>query len=166
MESNNKLKEISIKNRTSNYFDDIIKFKYFDINNILIDEKSYENIMIYYISYKTLMVAKPLHIRLVKVNGFIGIYDGTEYLVLFGPDKHDTIFNRIIYLIGVKISISYVISHYYTKIKVDSDDSLLLGKKLNAKMLKCLILIKPVFNKDKNNYYYNTFLEKGSCKLP
>ena len=29
------------------------------------------------------------------------------------------------------------------------------------------MLLKSVFNKDKNNYYYNnTFLEKGSYELP
>ena len=37
-----------------------IKFKDFDIDNILIDEKSYENILLYNISYKTLICAKPL----------------------------------------------------------------------------------------------------------
>ena len=38
MESNNKLKETDIKNRICYYFDNIIKFKDFDFNNILIDE--------------------------------------------------------------------------------------------------------------------------------
>ena len=31
---------------------------------------------------------------------------------------------------------------------------------------KVIILIKSVFNKDKNNYYYNIFLEKASHELP
>ena len=29
-----------------------------------------------------------------------------------------------------------------------------------------IILIKSVFNKDKNNYHHNIFLEKGSNELP
>ena len=37
------------------FFDDIIKFEDFDFDNILIDEKSQENILIYDISYKTLI---------------------------------------------------------------------------------------------------------------
>ena len=41
MESNDKLKGIDIKNRTCYCFDEIIKIEYFDLNNILIDEKSY-----------------------------------------------------------------------------------------------------------------------------
>ena len=122
MESNSKLKEISIKNRTCYYFDNIIKFKNFDIDNILIDEKSYENILVYDISYKTLIGAKPLRIRLYKVNGFIRIYDGTRYLVLFELEKYDATFNRIRYLIGVKSGI--IISHYCVKIKIDSYDFL------------------------------------------
>ena len=59
MESNNKLKEVDIKYRTCYYFDDIIKIEDFDFNNILINEKSYENILDYGISYKTLIGAKP-----------------------------------------------------------------------------------------------------------
>ena len=38
------------------YFDDIIKFEDFDLDNILLDEKQYEDILIYDISYKTLML--------------------------------------------------------------------------------------------------------------
>ena len=47
MESNDKLKEIDIKNRTCDYFEDITKIEDFDFENILIDEKSYENILVY-----------------------------------------------------------------------------------------------------------------------
>ena len=42
MESNDELKEIDIKNCAC-YFDNIIKPKDFDLNNILINEKSYEH---------------------------------------------------------------------------------------------------------------------------
>ena len=37
MESNDKLTEIDIKNPMCCYFDDIIKFEDFDLDNILID---------------------------------------------------------------------------------------------------------------------------------
>ena len=40
-----------------------IKLKDFDLDKTLIDEKSHENILIYDISYKTLMDVKPLRIR-------------------------------------------------------------------------------------------------------
>ena len=43
--------------------------------------------MIYDISYKAFMGAKPLQIRFDKIDGFIEIYDGTRYLVLFRPER-------------------------------------------------------------------------------
>ena len=55
------------------------------------DEQSYENILVYEISYKTLIGAKPLHIRFGKADAFIRVHDGTRCLVLFGPDWHYTI---------------------------------------------------------------------------
>ena len=45
----NKVKDIDIKNRTYYFFNDIINMKKFYLNNIKIDEKSYKNILIYYI---------------------------------------------------------------------------------------------------------------------
>ena len=44
---NTELKKVLIKNRSYYYFDDIIKLEDFDIDNILIDEKSHKNIFIY-----------------------------------------------------------------------------------------------------------------------
>ena len=83
MERNDELKEIDIKNRTCFYFGNITKIEDFNLDNILIHEKSYENILVYNISYKTLIDSKPLHIRFDKINEFIRVYDGTRYLVLF-----------------------------------------------------------------------------------
>ena len=40
------------------YFDDIIKFEDLDLDNSLIEEKSYENVSVNDISYKTLVGAK------------------------------------------------------------------------------------------------------------
>ena len=62
---------INIKNRTCYYFHDIIKIENFNLVNILIDEKSYENILVYNISYKTLIDAKPLRIRLDELEGLL-----------------------------------------------------------------------------------------------
>ena len=54
----NRVKDIFIKNRTCYFFDDIINIKHFDPNNIKIDEKSYKNILIYYIGYVTIKDSK------------------------------------------------------------------------------------------------------------
>ena len=61
------------------YSDDIIKFEDFDFDNILIDKKSLENILIYDISYKTLIETNPLHISFDKIDGIIRIYNGNRY---------------------------------------------------------------------------------------
>ena len=42
MESNDQLIQIDIKNRTCYYFDDLIRTEDYNLDNILIDEKSYE----------------------------------------------------------------------------------------------------------------------------
>ena len=59
MERNDELKEIDIKNRMCYYFDDIIKIEDFVLNDILIDEKSYENILVYNSLCKTIIDSKP-----------------------------------------------------------------------------------------------------------
>ena len=41
--------------------------------------------LVYEVSYKNLIGAKPLQIRFDKVDG---VYDGTRYLVLFGGEKN------------------------------------------------------------------------------
>ena len=91
----NELKKVDIKN----HFDDIINFEDIDFNvNILIDEKSHENLLIDEISHKTLIGPKPLRISFDKIDGFIRIYDGTKYLVLFGSETKMMVFtidNRI-----------------------------------------------------------------------
>ena len=119
--------------------------------------------MIYDISYKTLIGPKRLHIIFDKIDGFIRIYDRTRYLVLFGPEKFDAIFNRIRYLKSSKSSITYVFSHYNMKISVGSYYSLPLEKTLT--LHNVITLIKSVLNKDQNHYYYNIFLEKCITKL-
>ena len=46
-----------------------------------------ESILIYNISYKMFMGAKPMCIRFDKIYGFIKIYDAVRYSVLFGPER-------------------------------------------------------------------------------
>ena len=58
MESNEKLKIGKNKENGTCCFDDIIKFEDFDLHNIVIDEKSFENVLVYNIWYKTLIDAK------------------------------------------------------------------------------------------------------------
>ena len=70
------------------YFDKIIKTEDFDFDNKLLDERSYENILVYDVSYKTLICVKPLCIIYNKVDGFVRDYSETKYLVLFSSNKY------------------------------------------------------------------------------
>ena len=77
----NKVKDISIKNYTYYFIDDIINIKHFDPNNVKTDEKlyKYKNILIYYIEYVTIKDSKylkinsvnPLYLIINKVNGYL-----------------------------------------------------------------------------------------------
>ena len=48
------------------YSDDITKLENFDLDNILKDEKSHENILIYDISYKSQLVQNLYELDLIK----------------------------------------------------------------------------------------------------
>ena len=154
---NNEFRKVHINNRMCYYFDDITKLEDFDLDNILIDKKSYENILIYVISYKTLIDWKPLRIRFDKIDGFFRIYNETRYLTLFGSEKYDAIYHRIRYFINLKSCFTYNFPYYFAKIKVDFYNFLPIVKLLS--LCKVIIHIKSVLNKDKNHFYYRTFLE-------
>ena len=57
----NKVKDIDIKSQTYYFFDDIIDIKFFDLNNIQIDEK-----FIYYIRYERIKDSKYVKINSVN----------------------------------------------------------------------------------------------------
>ena len=161
MESKDELKGIDIKNCACYYFDDLIRD--FDINfdNTLLDEKLYKNTSVYDISYKTSTDPKPLRIRFNKIDGFIRVLGGVfRYLVLFDHGLFNKIWDAIKYLISKKSGITDSINHNFGKIRIDSYNSLAIEKILTFHNV--IILIKSVANKNKNEYYYNIFLGKGS----
>ena len=92
----NKVKDIDIKHRTYYFFDDIINIKNFDPHNIKIDEKSYKNILIYYIGYVTIKDSKyvkinsvnPLYLIFSKVNGYFEEINGNKYLTLVPTNEN------------------------------------------------------------------------------
>ena len=90
-----------------------------------------------------------MYIKFDKIDGCIRIYDGTRYLTLLDSQKYDTIYDSIRYLLSLKCDMTYIFSHYFAKIKVDSYDSLLIVIGLT---LHVIILIKTVLNEDKYHY--------------
>ena len=114
-------------------------------------------------SYKNVNDSKPLRIRFNKINEFIRIYHAARYLTLFSSENYDGFYDRIRYRISLKSGVTYIFSHYFAKINVDSYDFLPIGKRLTSHNV--LKLMKLVLNKDRNHYYYKIFLEKCSYQL-
>ena len=72
------------------------------------DGESYENNLIFDISYNTLIDAKPFRIMLDDVDGLIRYYDGTKYLALFDLENDDSFYDRIRYLIRLESGMTYL----------------------------------------------------------
>ena len=142
---------------------DITNFEDFDFGNMLLEDKSYENVLIYNVLNETLIGAKTLCIMFNKVDWFIRDYDGTKYLVLFALEKYNAIDDRIKYLIQLKKGITYVFSQNFAKSKVYSDDDLSWEETLNSHNV--LIFNKSVFNKNQNHNYCNIFSKKCPYQL-
>ena len=108
------------------------------------------------------MGAKPLRIGFDKRDGFIKIYHGITYLVIYDYKRYNAIHDRIRYLISEESIIKDSFNHNFAKIRIDSYNSLPMEKILSFHNV--IILIQSVVNENENNYYYNVFLEKGSYK--
>ena len=129
-----------------------------NFRNILFDEKICKNILIYGIScHSTFMGSIPFGIRFDEIDGFIKIYDGIRYLVLFSY-LYDEICNRIKYLTSEKSGIADSIDSNFAKIRIDLYSYLPIEEILTIHNV--ITLIKLVINENKNKYYYNIFLEK------
>ena len=75
----NSVKQIDIKNRRYYFYDSMTNIKNLDPSKSKINEKSYKNIVIYYIGYVTvkdfsyaeIISVKSLYLIINKVNGYI-----------------------------------------------------------------------------------------------
>ena len=90
------------------------------------------------------------------------IYDGTRYLIISGHSWLDEICGSIKYLISEKSSITDSINYNLVRIRIESYNLLPIEKIFT--FYNVIIFIKSVANKNKNEYYCNIFLKKGSYK--
>ena len=169
------VKDISIKNRTYYFFNDIFSIKDFDPNNIKIDKKSYKNILIYYTGYETIKndlhiySVNPSYLILGKVNRYFVKINGNKYLTLIPTNeskekikKYEELWIKIRDLIR---SITKNLDDYdekYLKSKFDSDDNFPLNK----------TVIVPIVTKglrtafyENNKYYSQVFLDESLYKV-
>ena len=90
----NSAKEINVKNRTNYFFDDM-SIKNLDPNKIKIDQKSYKNILTYYISYDATNSVNSLYLIFNKLNGYIDERNENQYLTLVSTHKSKETLKKI-----------------------------------------------------------------------
>ena len=90
------VKQISIKNQTYYFYNDMINFKHFESNLLKIDKKHYKGINIYYIGYITIKKiddgestysVNPLHLLVNHANGH-------KYLVFYSTDGNKKLLKK------------------------------------------------------------------------
>ena len=164
------INEINIKNRTFFFFDDIINIKNFDPNLLKIDKNWYKNIAIHYIGYITMKdpeyvkinSVNPLYLIINEADGYIKEKNGNKYLTLAFTIKNKEVLTKYTELWdGIKNEIETIngskpgeYKKDFTKIKFNSDDSLLLNKTL--KLHNMIIIVWSVFEED-GKYYPHVF---------
>ena len=104
-----------------------------------------------------------MRFRFDKIDRFIRALGGEiRHSVLFDYGWFDKICDNIKCLVSEKSGITDSINHNFGKIRIDLYSSLPTKKILTFHNM--IILFKSLVNKNKNEYYYNMFLKKGSCK--
>ena len=83
------IKQISIKNRTDYFFNDMINIKDFDSSPLKIDKKSYKNIGINMKILKisineNINIVNPLYLIITGVDGYIEENNGNKNMQSFG----------------------------------------------------------------------------------
>ena len=147
----NKVKDMNIKSRTYDSFNDIINIENFNPNNIEIGEKSYKDILIYYTEYVTIKEylkiysVNPLYLVFRNVNGYFEESNKSKYLTLVPTNKSKEKLIRDLIRLIIKNSDDY--DEKYMKIKLNSDDELPLNKTL--KIPTITIVVRAIFLENK-----------------
>ena len=172
------VKQINIKNRSYYFYNDMISLKYFELNLLKIDRKSYKNIGIYNIGYITIKKiddyeniysVNPLYLTITHASGYIEEKGVNKYLVFDSTDenkellkKYNDVFN------GIRDKIKEISSGEcdyekdYMKIKFNCDYNLPLNKPLKFHMMT--IIIRSVFDED-GKLYPQVFLDDALYEL-
>ena len=87
-------KQMSIKNRTYYFYNDLINIKDFDPKLLKLDKKSFKNIGVYYIGYVTkkdeykINSVSPLYLLFHRIDGVIEEKEGSKYLNIASTDSN------------------------------------------------------------------------------
>ena len=132
-------------------FNDIINIKHFDLDNIKIDEKSYKNILVYYIGYErikkdlNIFSVNPLYLIFCYVKGYFKEISGNKYVTLVptNESKEKKKYEELwIKMRDLARSITKNLDDYdekHMEVKFDSDDNLPLNKTIEIPIVTIVI---------------------------
>ena len=171
----NKVKDIDIKDWTYYFSSDIINIENFKWNNIKVDEKSYKDILIYYIGYVTIKEyikidsVKPLYLIFRYLNGYFEEINRNKYLTLVPTNESKEEIEKDEKLwIKIRDFIRSIIKNLddsdekCMKIKFNSDDELPLNKMI--KIPTMAIAVRAIFLEN-NKYYPEVSLDECLYEL-
>ena len=171
-------KEITIKERTYYFYNDIMDLKAFDSNNLKLDKKTYKDLDIFNIGY--IIIKKigcgydvnsvnPLYLRINNASGYIKEINKNKYLIFDDTDEnkellkiYDDVFSGIMSKIKQTDDDWLEYTKGYKKRKFNSDDNLPLNKQL--KFHTITVTIRCVFSED-NKLYPQIFLDGALYSL-
>ena len=172
------VKQINVKSRTYDFYNDMINIKKFYLNLLKIDKKSFKDIGIYNIGYITIKKiddyeniysVNRFYLIIAHASGYIDEKGVNKYLVFDSADenkellkKSNDVFNGIRNKIKKINSDDCDYEKDYMKIKFNSDDNLPLNKQL--KFQNMTITIRSVFEED-GKLYPQVFLDDTLYKL-
>ena len=163
------IKQINIKNRTYQFYNDIINLDEFDESKIKVDKKNFNDISIYYIGYEykkkitecyEINSVNTLYLRITDMKGYFrnSKDDNVWYLTVFGNADILRKFSNIWKSIRAKIEENTGgIGQYdknYMRIKSESNDNLRTDKIVNIQL--ATTIIRSVFAQ--NDKFYPQFL--------
>ena len=168
------IKEITVKNRTYYFCNDIIDLDEFDEGKIKVDKKDFNDIDIYYLGdqYKkkitecnVIKSVNPIYLRIGNIKGqFEKGKDDAWYLVISDKDvykKLEDIFGSIKNKIIEKTCGALKYDNDYMKTKFESNNICPIDKDVNIPT--STIIIRAIFAKD-GKYYPQLFLDNGLYK--
>ena len=142
-------KQLSIKNQTYHFYDDMIDVRNFHSNLLKIDKRLYKDIDIYYIGYITnikfgdcehIHSVNSLYLLFHSATGYFKEKNGEKCLILDSTEKYKEVFSGIISEIKTNNDGKELFyEKNYATIGVNTDDDIPLKKPLKFPTLTTII---------------------------
>ena len=159
-------RQLDIKNRTYNFYNDLINVLNFEANNLKLDKKIWKDIDIYYIGYVgkkpdwNVNCANALYLIINRVYGYVSEKNGNKCLTIDKGDsvlkKYDQVFSGIKHHIKKIGNKEVNFNSDYGEIKFLIEDSMPLNKLIYFPTLT--VVIRCLF-KQNGVFYTQVYLD-------